>query len=43
MQKDAARHDARNGDATNERLTEKLKQQMHDLNKYKIETEALIK
>ena len=25
MQKDAARHDARNADATNERLTEKLK------------------
>lgn len=42
MQKDAARHDARNAEATNERLTEKLKQQMHDLNKYKIETEALI-
>jgi predicted nucleic acid-binding Zn-ribbon protein len=42
MQKDAARHDARNAEATNERMTEKLKQQMHDLNKYKIETEALI-
>ena len=43
MQKDAARQDARNADATNERLTEKLKQQMHDLNRYKIETEELIK
>lgn len=43
MEKDAARHEAMNSNATNERLLQQLKDQMHKINLYKIETEELIK
>ena len=43
MEKDSARHEAMNSNATNERLMQQLKDQMHKINLYKIETEELIK
>ena len=43
MEKDSARHEAMNANATNERMKQQLKDQMHKINLYKIETEELIK
>jgi hypothetical protein len=43
MEKDLARHEALNANATNERMKQQLKDQMHKINLYKIETEELIK
>lgn len=43
MEKDASRHEALNATATNERMKQQLKDQMHKINLYKIETEELIK
>jgi hypothetical protein len=43
MENKSVRREAANQDATNERLKDQLKEYVHKINLYKIETEDLIK